>query len=119
MNNGKDSLYQISYEMNFILCIKIWNSFRIGIKKWNRYKMTTKHFILYNILFTQRSVDNFIDIMAKQKIFSNYSRIKSSKENFNKSENSIIKSNKHLVILDVLNLLLNYYWFFFYSKRIR
>lgn len=61
--------------------------------------MTTKHFILYNIPFTQRSVDNFIDItaifMAKQKIFSNYSRIKSAKENFNKYENSIIKSNKH------------------------
>ena len=68
--------------------------------------MTTKHFIS-NIPFTQRSVDNFIDITAKQKIFSNYSRIKSEKENFNKSENSIIKSNKHLVILDVLNLLLN------------
>jgi hypothetical protein len=72
--------------------------------------MTTKHFIS-NIPFTQRSVDNFIDItaifMAKQKIFSNYSRIKSAKENFNKSENSIIKSNKHLAILDVLNLLLN------------
>jgi hypothetical protein len=61
--------------------------------------MTTKHFISYNIPFTQRSVDNFIDItaifMAKQKIFSNYSRIKSAKENFNKYENSIIKSNKH------------------------
>ena len=74
--------------------------------------MTTKHFIsISNIPFTQRSVDNFIDItaifMAKQKIISNYSRIKSEKENFNKSENSIIKSNKHLVILDVLNLLLN------------
>ena len=62
--------------------------------------MTTKHFIsISNIPFTQRSVDNFIDItaifMAKQKIFSNYSRIKSAKENFNKYENSIIKSNKH------------------------
>ena len=61
--------------------------------------MTTKHFISYNIPFTQRSVDNFVDItaifMAKQKIFSNYSRIKSAKENFNKYENSIIKSNKH------------------------
>ena len=37
--------------------------------------MTTKHFILYNIPFTQRSVDNFVDItaifMAKQKIFAN------------------------------------------------
>ena len=61
--------------------------------------MTTKHFILYNIPFTQRSLDNFIDItaifMAKNKIFSNYARIKSAKDNFNKYENSIIKSNRH------------------------
>jgi hypothetical protein len=61
--------------------------------------MTTKHFILYNIPFTQRSMDSFIDItaifMAKNKIFSNYSRIKSAKENFDRYENSIIKSNKH------------------------
>ena len=61
--------------------------------------MTTKHFILYNIPFTQRSLDNFIDItaifMAKNKIFSNYARIKSAKDNFNKYENSIIKSNRN------------------------
>jgi len=61
--------------------------------------MTTKHFILHNIRFTQRSADNFVDItaifMAKQKIFANYSRIKSAKENFNRYENFVIKSNKH------------------------
>lgn len=61
--------------------------------------MTTKHFILYNIPFTQRSADNFIDItaifIAKNKIFSNYARIKAAKENFDRYENSIIKSNKH------------------------
>ena len=60
---------------------------------------TSKHFILYNIPFTQRSMDKFIDItaifMAKNKIFSNYSRIKSAKQNFDRYENSIIKSNKH------------------------
>ena len=60
--------------------------------------MTTKHFILHNIPFTQRRVDNFVDItaifMAKEKIFANY-RIKSAKENFNRYENSVIKSNKH------------------------
>jgi hypothetical protein len=61
--------------------------------------MTNKHFILYNIPFTQRSADNFVDItaifMSKQKIFANYSRIKAAKENFNRYENSVIKSNKH------------------------
>jgi hypothetical protein len=72
------------------------NSFLITKKNT---KMTTKHFILNNIPFTQRSVDNFVDItaifIAKQKIFANYSRIKAAKENFNRYENSVIKSNKH------------------------
>ena len=33
--------------------------------------------------------------MSKKKIFANYFRIKAAKENFNRYENSIIKSNKH------------------------
>jgi len=75
--------------------------------------MADKHFILYNIHFTQRCSDNYIDAtqmcQSKKKMFANWFRTKKAKLALKPFENALYKNNRHTwIIPDCVPFLLNW-----------
>lgn len=65
--------------------------------------MDDKHFICYNIHFTQRVSDKYVDAtqicQSKKKMFANWFRTKTAKKYLEEHENSLILTNRHTWII--------------------